>query len=314
MTQINSALQGNIRQNLNLLFALSRTPHALIDMAAPAAAALLCLGHFPSFWVTIVGLTTVFAGYTAVYALNDVVDLRIDKEKVCMGGCGDGENYLDGALIRHPLAKGVLSLPMGLAWIFSWSAIALMGAYWLNPVCLYIFLAGCLLECIYCLLWRVTPMRTVINGVVKTLGAMAAVYAVNPDPPLVFLMVLFLWIFFWEIGGQNIPCDWTDIEEDRHFDAQTIPVRLGTHRAGLIGAGALVCAMFLHFALFWVSPLSLPTLFWFGALGINVYLLLWPVFRLTETVDRKNAIDLFNKASYYPLATLVLVLLTILVA
>ena len=292
---------------LKLFFALSRTPHGLIDMAAPAAAALLCLGRLPSLPVALIGIITMFAGYTAVYALNDVVDLKTDKEKVRIGGYGEEESYLDGAMIRHPMAKGALSLSSGLAWTIGWAAVALVGAYWLNPVCLFIFLAGCALETVYCLLWRVTPMRTIVNGVVKTLGAVAAVYAVNPDPPLFFLAVLFLWIFFWEIGGQNIPCDWTDIEEDRYFKAKTIPVRLGPRRAGVISVVCLVCAMFFHFALFWVSPLSWNALLLLGALGVNVVLLLRPALKLAESRNRRFAMDLFNNASYYPMATLILV-------
>lgn len=309
MTLIDSALPLKLRRSLQLYFALSRTPHGLIDMATPVAAAILCLGHFPSFAVTLVGLITVFAGYTAVYALNDVIDLRIDKEKVTIGGCRDDVNYLDGALIRHPMAKGVLSLSSGLIWTLGWTFIAIVGAYWLNPVCLYIFLAGCALESIYCLLWRVTPMRTVVSGMVKPLGAIAAAYAVNPAPPFLFLMVLFLWIFFWEIGGQNIPCDWTDIEEDRHFRAQTIPVRLGVHRAGVISTVTLVGAMFLNFALLRVSPLRFGAPYQAGALAINACILLWPVLKLAERQDRQSATDLFNKASYYPLANLILVLI-----
>ncbi|MEJ2154959.1 MAG: UbiA family prenyltransferase [Desulfobacteraceae bacterium] len=304
----------NIGRNLKLFFALSRTPHALIDLATPAAAALLCLGHLPSFSVTVVGIITMFAGYTAVYALNDVVDLKIDKEKVRIGGCAEEECYLDGAMTRHPIAKGALSLSDGLAWIFGWAVVALAGAYWLNPVCLYIFLAGCVLESIYCLLWQVTPLRTLVNGVVKTLGAVAAVYAVHPAPPLLFLVVLFMWIFFWEIGGQNIPCDWTDIEEDRHFKAKTIPVHLGARRAGLISVATLVCAMFLHFILFWASPLIWNGLLLLAAVGVNIVLLLWPAFKLADGGERRLAMDLFNKASYYPLATLILVLIQLAIA
>ncbi len=296
------------REQLNLLFALSRTPHGLIDMAAPAAAALLCLGHFPSLAVTLVGLVTVFAGYTAVYALNDVIDLRTDREKVRIGGYAEGEGYLDGALTRHPMAKGKLSLSAGLVWTAGWSLVALAGAFWLNPVCLYIFLAGCLLEGLYCLLWQVTPLRAVVNGLVKTLGALAAVYAVQPDPPVSFVTALLLWLFLWEIGGQNIPADWTDLEEDSHFKAQTIPVRLGTRRAGLISLICLVAAMFLHFALLWASPLSFGAGYLLCVLVINVVLLLRPVLDLAQTHDRSSAMNLFNKASQYPLATLVLVL------
>ena len=311
MALIDAAQLTKMGTNLKYFFALSRTPHGLIDMAAPAAAALLVLGHFPPLSVTLIGLITVFAGYTAVYALNDVVDIGIDKKKVAIGGYSDDENYLDGALTRHPMAKGLLSLSSGLMWTLGWAAVAVAGAWWLNPVCLYIFLAGCALEGIYCLLWRVTPLRALVNGMVKTLGAIAAVYAVDPSPSVSFLLVLFLWIFFWEIGGQNIPCDWTDIEEDRHFRAKTIPVHLGVHRAGMIAAVTLVCAMFLHFCLFWISPLKFGALIMVGALAVNIYFLLWPVLKLSEGRDRQDAMNLFNKASYYPVATLALALIVI---
>jgi 4-hydroxybenzoate polyprenyltransferase len=301
-----------IFKDLKLFFALSRTPHGLIDMAGPALAALLCLGHFPPLQVTLIGLITLFAGYTAVYALNDVIDYQTDKKKVRIGGYCDGENYLDGALIRHPMAKGALSLSAGLLWTICWGLVALAGAWWLNPVCLYIFLTGCILEGLYCILWRVSPLRAVVNGLVKTLGAVAAVYAVNPAPSILFLSVLFLWIFCWEIGGQNIPNDWTDIEEDRHFKAQTIPIRLGTQRASIISMAALTATLFLNFILLWVSPLVFSPLLLAAALAVNVWLLLWPALQLAQEQERRAAMILFNKASYYPLASLVLVLTGIL--
>jgi 4-hydroxybenzoate polyprenyltransferase len=57
------------------------------------------------------GLITVFAGYTAVYALNDVVGYRSDKKKVQQGnlrGIEDCED-LDAVLVRYPMARGLLS-------------------------------------------------------------------------------------------------------------------------------------------------------------------------------------------------------------
>jgi 4-hydroxybenzoate polyprenyltransferase len=296
------------RKRLGLFLALSRTPHGLIDMAAPALAALLCLGHFPSAAVAIVGLITAFAGYTAVYALNDLVDLRSDTQKVDAGGYSGDESYLDGVMMRHPMAKGALSFGAGLTWTVAWAVVALIGAYWLNPVCLYFFAAGCLLEALYCTLWRVTPWRAVINGVVKTLGALAAAYAVTPNPPAHFLAVLFAWIFVWEIGGQNIPNDWTDIEEDRRFHARTIPLALGLQKASLLGLGCLVATLFLNLALMWLSPLRFGAPYLVAAAAVNYFLLLHPALGLAERRQRRDAMALFNRASYYPLANLLLVL------
>lgn len=282
-------------------------------MTAPALAALLCLGHFPPLSITIVGCITLFAGYTAVYALNDVVDLRNDKAKVAIGGYSDDENYLDGVQTRHPMAKGALSFYAGVTWTCAWGVIALAGACWLNPICLIIFMGGCLLEALYCLLWRITPLRAVVNGIVKTLGPIAAVYAVNPTPPVYFLVVLFLWIFTWEIGGQNIPNDWTDIEEDRHFNAKTIPLQLGVQRASIISAGLLLMALLMHLLLFWISPMTFGLYALLAVVGINVVLLLFPVLGLVRHQERPHAMTLFNRASYYPLATLVLVLANMMV-
>ena len=309
MTSLPVRIPATLLRRLQLFFALSRTPHGLIDMAAPAVAALLCLGHFPSLAVTVIGLITVFAGYTAVYALNDLVDFNVDRRKAAAGGLRDEGNDLDGVIIRHPLAKGILSFRAGLAWAGGWALVALLGAYWLNPVCVYLFLSGALLETVYCKLWQVTPLRALVNGAVKTLGPLAAVYAVNPSPAPLFVATLFFWLFAWEIGGQNIPNDWTDLEEDRRFNAQTIPIRLGLPRAALIIAGCLVCALFLNIAILWVSPLTFGPVFMIAAVAINLLLLLYPAFVLGEQGQTAQAMALFNKASYYPLANLVLVLL-----
>ncbi|MGD8703555.1 MAG: UbiA family prenyltransferase [Desulfosarcina sp.] len=293
---------------IKLFFALSRTPHGVIDIATPGLAALLCIGQFPSFSIILLGLVTVFAGYTAVYALNDLVDYRTDRQKVRAGGYGDGEDYLDGVLVRHPLAKGALSMTEGLLWAAGWGLVAMIGAWLLNPVCFFIFIAGGMLEALYCLLLRVTPLRTLINGIVKTLGAVAAVYAVTPQPSLLFLWVLFAWIFFWEIGGQNIPNDWTDVEEDRLFKAKTIPVQLGLKRAGLVAMVCLVASFLLTFVLLWISPLAFGAVHLLGVTGLGIWLLLLPALQLVEANRRRQAMDLFNKASLFPLSILIVVL------
>jgi len=280
-------------------------------MTTPVLAALLCLGHFPTLPVALLGILTTFAGYTAVYAINDLVDYRTDKKKVGIGGYDDSENYLDGVFIRHPMAKGFLSFQKGLAWAAGWSLVAIAGAYLLNPVCLLLFLAGCCLEAIYCLLWHVTPYRALINGLVKSCGPLAAVYAVTPAPPLFFLVVLFAWIFFWEIGAQNIPADWTDIVEDRQIKGKTIPVNLGRNRAGLLSLTCLVMATFMQFIVFWASPLELGSLYLLAALVISSTLLLIPALHLAETRRREMAMALFNRASYYPLMMCALVILRI---
>jgi 4-hydroxybenzoate polyprenyltransferase len=282
-------------------------------MATPGLAALLWLRDFPPFGIIALGLITAFAGYTAVYALNDLIDSRTDKEKLRTGGFQDSRNYLDAAIIRHPLAQGLLNFKEASIWAAAWSVMALIGAFLLNPVCVLIFLAGCALEIVYCLMWRVTPFRNLVSGVVKTCGPIAGVFAVDRDPSLSFLVLLFLWLFFWEIGGQNIPNDWAEIEEDKKLQARTMLVRYGATRASTIVLWSLVLAVGLNL---WLLGMSFPRAalpYLAVSFVIGLVLLLLPAYRLYKTRERQDALTLFKKASYYPLACLILVTVRILI-
>lgn len=280
----------------------------MLDMCTPAFGALLWLGHFPPLYVIVLGLITTFAGYTAVYALNDVIDYEADKEKAAIGGFSNSQSDLDGLIVRHPMAQGLLSFRQGLTWFLVWGLVALIGAYILNPVCVLIFLAGCTLEAIYCMLWRVSPFRTVVSGAVKTSGAIAAVFAVDPNPSGAYLIILFLLLFFWEIGGQNIPNDWADIEEDKRFKALTIPVRYGLGAARIIVMVTLILALCLNGVIFKFSQTDFAIFYIIISLAVGCYLLLLPAMKLYQTRKGSEAMALFNKASYYPPVLLVIVL------
>lgn len=295
----------------NLFWALSRTPHGILDMATPALGALLWLGRFPSLEVILIGLITTFAGYTAVYALNDVIDYRVDKEKLKLCGNFDIDCDLDAATVRHPMAQGYLSFKEGLLWTVGWSIVAIWGAYRLNPVCILIFAIGCLLETVYCLLLKVTHLRTIVSGGVKTAGAIAGVFAVDPSPSPIFLSMLFLWFFLWEIGGQNVPNDWSDIEEDRRLNAKTIPVRLGTNSANAIILGSLAASLILSTVVFYSSPIPFEFPFLVAAVATGLSFFMLPALLLYQTKKPMYAMALFNMASTYPLALLVIVVIKI---
>jgi 4-hydroxybenzoate polyprenyltransferase len=307
MTQLSDQYTGLSR--LNLFWALSRTPHGLLDMATPALGALLWLGHFPSLGVVLIGLLTTFAGYTAVYALNDVIDYRVDKEKIDLCGNLGSECDIDALGVRHPMAQGFLSFQEGLLWTVAWSVVAITGAYYLNPVCIVIFLAGCMLETTYCLLLKVTHLRTLISGGVKTAGAIAGVFVVDPKPSPLFLILLFFWLFCWEIGGQHVPNDWTDIEQYRRLQAQTIPVRLGSKTAGNIISGCLVTTVIFSVFLLHASPVHFSFPFVVAVISTGLCLFVLPAFLLHKTGESHYAMALFNMASYYPLAMLIIVVI-----
>jgi 4-hydroxybenzoate polyprenyltransferase len=295
---------------IKLFLALSRTPHALLDLATPALAALLWLGKVPPLPIVALGFLTAFAGYTAVYALNDLIDYRVDREKIQNCGLPCADNDLDAVYVRHPLAQGLLSLKEGILWASAWGGIALVGAWILNPVCALVFAAGCAAETIYCLMLRVSHLRILVSGLVKTAGGMAAVFAVESYPSFGFLLVLFLCLLSWEIGGQNVPNDLADLDEDRDIRAKTVPVHFGVQDAVRIVRFSLAAAVGFSLLLFWATPTRLGGFYLPGALAVGFAILLLPAKKLAARQTVREASALFNRASYYPLAMFIVVLIS----
>jgi 4-hydroxybenzoate polyprenyltransferase len=287
-------------------FALSRTQHGIIDLSTTAFAALIWLGFFPGLGFTALALLTAFAGYTSIYALNDIMGYKVDKEKH-EGGVLQSGYSVEASEDHHPLVQGVLGSNAAYAWMGFWLIVALVGAWLLNPVIVVILGVGCVFEIVYCKLLKVTYWRIVLSGVVKACGPVAAVFAVDGTPEPEFLLLIFAWVFMWEVSGQNIPADWNDVEEDKRIGAKTIPVRFGAGVASTVILVAAVSTVLLSALFPFFSPVPAGIPFAVVGLVIGYFLLLSPAIHLWKTRDGQNAAGLFDKASYYPLAMLVLV-------
>lgn len=289
-----------------LFLGLSRTPHGLLDVATPAMAALLCLGHFPEMLVIIVGLITAFAGYNAVYALNDLIDYSTDCERISLREGSSGLFHVDEILVRHPIAQGLLSFRLGLAWCLGWSAIAVLGAFWLNPMCVVIFGASVGFEALYCRLLRITHLKVIPSAIVKASGGLAGVIAVDPSPSTGFLAILLLWLAAWEIGGQNVANDIIDREDDLKVDARTTATVKGVLESVFRALVAVSMAYFGGVVVYWLAGAGVGIVYPIGALALGWYLLMAPAQRLYFTPGPDTAAQLFNRASYMPLCFLIL--------
>jgi 4-hydroxybenzoate polyprenyltransferase len=164
-----------------------------------------------------------------------------------------------------------------------------------------------LLELAYVKLLKVTWWRTVVSGLVKSAGPVAAVFAVVPSPSLAGLGGMLAWLMLWEVGGQNIPADWNDIEEDRAIGARTIPLVFGLRVAGWLVLGLLGLVVAGSLLLARLSPLMLGWPFQLAVLLAGVVLLVVPAVRLAVTRDGRAAARLFDRSSLYPLALLLIV-------
>jgi 4-hydroxybenzoate polyprenyltransferase len=293
-------------------FALSRTTHGILDIATPAFCALLWLGRFPSWQITLLSLVTAFAGYTAIYALNDLVGVRGDREKIAIHGINPGYS-VEASDMRYPLAQNILSYRSGLIWFSIWFLLTLIGSYFLNPAIIIVVITATFLEISYCLLFKVTYWRTLFSGMVKASGPIAAILVVNHNPPVLLLLLQLIWLITWEIGGQNIPADWNDVAEDERLNAKTIPLQLGTKKAGLIVIILLALSVITSLFLPLISPKSLGLPYLLASILAGYFLLLQPGFQLNKIRENRQAGRLFDKASYYPLTQLVIMTLLIII-
>jgi len=62
--------------------------------------------------------------------------------------------------------------------------------------------------------------------------------------------------------------------------------------------------------MFWISPAGLSILYLIGAVSCGLFFLLAPAHRLLKSPSAAEASALFNRASYYPLAMLIVTLLS----
>jgi len=274
-------------------------------------AALLWLGHFPPAMVVLVGLITAFAGYTAVYALNDLVDYRVDREKLAMPQAPAEVTRVDDIMVRHPVAQGLLTYEQGVLWCAIWAGVALVGAWWLNPFCVFLFVGSAALEIVYCKLLRITHLKVIPSAIVKATGGLAGVYAVDPQPALGFVAVLFLWLAAWEVGGQNIANDIVDMEDDARVAARTTLTVKGMQESVFWMVAAVSMACMAGVAIYWLGAQGLGRYYPIGAAILSWQLLLAPARKVYYDPSPASAAALFNKASYMPVCFLVLGVLAI---
>ena len=292
---------ARLKGTLKGLFGFSRSVQATLSVAQPFVVALIALHGFPSVDRLILGLSAAWAGFLAVFALNDLLDVEFDRER--FSHLRGYEAFdIDSALSRHPLAQRQLGFRMGLVWIGLLGVYALVAAYLLNPPAALLFLAAAVLEILYCKLARVTALKFLVSGAMVGVGALAGWVAMTNEVRIGEMLLLLLWMGAWEIGGRNIVNDFADVEEDVRLGIQTVPLLYGPRVAARVSMVFLVLTFLSGCAVYFVSGLGL--LYLIGTAAVGVYLLVLPGLKLMRSPRPETAMALFNGASLYPPAIL----------
>ena len=91
--------------------------------------------------------------------------------------------------------------------------------------------------------------------------------------------------------------------------AKTIPVQWGVKAANAIIMATIILTLGMNVVIFYFSRARYGLIYMLVSLIITTYLLLLPALKLNKTRDKAQAMVLFNHASYFPLALLVVVVI-----
>ena len=285
------------------IFDLSRGRQALLSVAQPALGAVIALGGLPSASKMVLGLVAASTGFLAVFSLNDVLDRKVDSKALVSGKDEFSGFDLDTAFLRHPLARGDVSLRLASAWVGGLAAVSTICAYLLAPICLAFFALAVALEVAYCNLRSVTWAKTFVSGAMVGVGGLAGWVAVAPLTSRATSFFVFLAL--WEIAGRNLPNDLSDLVADSRTGIRTVATVFGERvsaRATLSGAVATIVS---------IAFLPMPLV----AIGLSLALGIWamgaPAISLVRTPTSAQAAKYFNRASLLPALVLPVVILAL---
>jgi len=279
-----------------LFFDLARGKSALFSVGEPVLGAVLAIGAIPSLRVCLLGILAALAGYLCVYSLNDLMDLRADREEIRVSkpdplAWQPQIAHMDIVTLRHPVAAGALPLWAAVAFVATMGAIGLVAAYLLRPLCAYLFVGCAALEIIYCSLRRRTWLKVIPAATMVAAGGLAGWFAVGEATwgALAFFFLL----YGWETA-RNLTNDLADVKHDRLVGITTLASVHGPRVASraILGVSAAMVAIALAQPVTWVVRGLLA--------AVALLTMALPSAVLFRNPDEPSAQLYFNRLTFFP--------------
>jgi 4-hydroxybenzoate polyprenyltransferase len=279
-----------------LFLDLARGKSAMFSVSEPVLGAMLATGTIPSLRVCLLGIVAALAGYFCVYSLNDLLDLRADREEIRVSSPDPlawkpEVAHMDVMALRHPVAAGALPLWAAVAWVATMGLIGLGAAYLLRPLCAYLFVGCAGLEIIYCSLRRQTWLKVIPAASMVAAGGLAGWFAVGRTTwgALAFFVLL----FGWE-AGRNLTNDLADVVHDRMVGITTLASTHGPAVASkvILADGMAMVAISLALPVAWVVRGLLA--------GVALLTMTLPSLVLYRNPDEPSAQRYFNRLTFFP--------------
>ncbi len=231
-----------------------------------------------------------------MYALNDLLDLRADREEIRVSSPDPlawkpEVAHMDVMTLRHPVAAGALPLWAAITWVTVMGLVGLGAAYLLRPLCAWLFIACAALEVLYCSLRRRTWLKVIPAATMVAVGGLAGWFAVGQASwgALAFFFLL----YGWETG-RNLTNDLADVVHDRLVGITTLASTHGPEVAAKViladGMAMVIIAL--------VQPASWVVRGLLAAVALLTMTI--PSFVLSTHPDEPSAQRYFNRLTFFP--------------
>jgi 4-hydroxybenzoate polyprenyltransferase len=279
-----------------LFLDLARGKSALLSVSEPVLGAMLATGTIPSLRVCLLGVVAALAGYFCVYSLNDLMDLRADREEIRVSSPDPltwrpEVAHMDVMTLRHPVAAGAIPVWAAITFVGTLGAVGLTAAYLLRPLCAALFVLCALLEVLYCSLRKRTWLKVIPAATMVAVGGLAGWFAVGTATwgALAFFVLL----YGWETG-RNLTNDLADVVHDRLVGITTLASTHGPDVAAkaILADGWLMILISLVQPTGWVLRALLA--------GVALTTMALPASALYRLPDEPSAQRYFNRLTFFP--------------
>ena len=194
--------------------------HTIFALPFALIGALLANGGIPSKWQLGWILTAMVGARSAAMTFNRIADINIDR--------------LNPRTKDRALPSGMLSMTFAAGFTALMSALFIVAARQLNPLCFYLSFPALGILFLYSFTKRFTAWSHVVLGISTGMAPLAAWLAVRGEfawPPV----LLSASVMFW-VAGFDVIYSLQDVEFDRRTRLFSLPSRLGVELALLISA------------------------------------------------------------------------------
>ena len=283
-------------RRIALFFDLARGKSALFSVSEPVLGAMLALSAIPPLGTCLLGILAALAGYLCVYSLNDLMDLRADREEIRVSSPDPlawkpEVAHMDIVTLRHPVAAGALPVWAAVTFVVVLGGVGLVAAYLLRPLCAYLFIGCAALEVIYCNMRHRSWLKVVPAATMVAVGGLAGWFAVGR---LTWGALAFFFLLYgWETG-RNLTNDLADVVHDRMVGITTLA---SVHGAPVAAKVILVDAVAMV-GISLVQPVAWVVRGLLAAVALFTMTL--PAVALYRNPDEPSAQRYFNRLTFFP--------------